>query len=57
MTFYNPNYAGVFSGMMIPMLIGILSLGSKKWMQIVAGIAVVLQLICLSHRLNGHEFG
>ena len=47
MTFYNPNYAGVFSGMMIPMLIGILSLGSKKWMQIVAGIAVVLQLICL----------
>lgn len=47
MTFYNPNYAGVFSGMMLPVLLGIFRATSKKWLQALAGIAMLLQGICL----------
>lgn len=47
MTFYNPNYAGVFSGMMIPVLVGVSCSSSRKWLRVLATLAVILQTICL----------
>lgn len=47
MTFYNPNYAGVFAGMIIPVLVGIFLSAHKKWMKTLGGIAVAIQTICL----------